>query len=301
MPVPTQSELHLPILETLNEAEGGGEHVITIKDALVERFALTAAELAEVLPSGQIKRFDGRARWAISYLKRAGLIGSPSRSHYMIVPAGKNFLATYEGDTISIRQLKDLIEKRERADSNDQSSETIAVEPDDDITPAEQAESLHKELDAALADDLLDIVKTMPPTNFERLAIDLLVAMRYGEGRQTGASGDQGIDGVIIQDPLGLENVYIQAKRWGENTVGGSAIRDFLGSLDVENANKGVFITTSTFSPSARETASRSGRTIRLIDGRELAKLMIRHNVGVITETTYELKKPDQNYFSEDL
>ena len=299
MTMPTQRELHLPILEILNGVDDV-VHFRIIKDTLAERFSLTDAELAELVPSGRTTRFVNRSWWATSYLKRAGLIGSPSRSHYMIVPAGKDFLATYKGDTISIRQLKDLIEKGKRADSEDRPSETVTVESDDDTTPDERINNLFRELDATLADDLLDSVKAMSPPDFERLVVKLLEDMGYGEGRKIGGSGDQGIDGVINQDPLGLEIVYIQAKRW-QNAVGEPEIRNFLGSLDVKGANKGVFITTSTFSQSARRSAASSARTIRLINGGELATLMIRHNVGVITEITYALKKLDENYFSGDL
>ena len=299
MPVPTQSEMHLPILETLNGVEDGAR-VGTIKDALVERFSMTEAELSEASPSGRITRFNGRSRWAIHYLKSAGLIGSPSRSHYTIVPAGEEFLSTHKGDAISIRQLKDLIEKRKRADSEDLPSETITVEPDDDITPDERIDNLFRELDATLADELLDSVKAMSPQGFERLVVDLLEKMDYGEGLRVGGSGDQGIDGVINQDPLGLEKVCIQAKRWqDQRAVGEPEIRNFAGSLDARGASKGVFITASSFNPKAKETArniSLGSKLIRLIDGGELAELMIRHNVGVVTEKDYALKKPDENY-----
>ena len=301
MPVPTQRQMHLPILQILTDVDSV-VHFKVIRDTLAERFSVTEAELAELVPSGRTTRFDNRAWWGTSYLKRAGLIGSPSRSHYAIVPAGKDFLATYKDDTIPIRELKDLIEERKRADNNADSeehpSETITVEPDDDIALDEQMDALYKELDAALTDHLLDIVKGLSPPRFEGLVVNLLEAMGYGEGRQIGGSGDQGIDGVINQDPLGLELVYIQAKRKQDTMVGEPEIRNFAGSLDVKGANKGVFITTSSFSQPAKNSASSSTKTIRLIDGRELAELMIKHNVGVITEITYALKKPDENYFS---
>lgn len=310
MTIPTQSEMHLPILETLNGAEGGAR-VGNIKEALVKRFSVTSAELSETSPSGRITRFNGRSRWAISYLKRAGLIGSPSRSHYMIVAAGRDFLSTHDGGIISVKQLNAMIENRKRDETratqggaeDERVLESERIDPGDmlieSVAPHEQMEALHSELDTALADELLDIVKGLSPSGFERLVVNLLESMGYGEGLHVGGSGDQGIDGIINQDPLGLEQVYIQAKCW-QGTVGEPEIRNFLGSLDVKGANKGVFITTSAFSQSAKNSASSSARTIRLVDGGELAKLMIRHNVGVIIETTYALKKPDENYFSED-
>ena len=312
MTMPTQRELHLPILEILHDVN----HVVhfnVIKDTLAERFSLTEAELSELVPSGQTTRFHDRSRWAASYLKRAGLISSPSRSHYMIVQAGRDFLSTHTEIDISAGQLNELIDKRKRAESRDEdgggaqiedviepAASNPVAETSEDVAPHEQMDALHRELNTALADDLLDIVKGLSPSGFERLVVKLLEAMGYGEGLHVGGSGDQGIDGVINQDPLGLEKVYIQAKRW-QSAVGEPEIRIFAGSLDMKGANKGVFITTSAFSQSAKNSADRSARTIRLIDGGELATLMIRHNVGVITEITYALKKPDENYFSDDV
>ena len=309
MVLPTQSQLHIPILETLSGLEDGA-HIRIIKDTLAERFSMTVAELAELIPSGQSTRLADRLSWALSYLKRAGLIHSPSRSHWKIAPEGRDFLSTRKGGDISGAQLNKLIEKRKRESSHDgggaqaanvgeSESAGFVHDAPTDIAYRKRMDELHLELEKALANELLDSVKAVSPLRFERLVVELLEAMGYGEGRRIGGSGDQGIDGVINQDPLGLENVYIQAKRW-QNAVGEPEIRNFLGSLDVKGASKGVFITTSTFSESAKSSAFAVRRTIRLVDGGELAKLMIRHNVGVVIETTYALKKPDENYFSED-
>ena len=167
--------------------------------------------------------------------------------------------------------------------------------------PDEQIDSLYRELSDTLAEELLESVKEVSPLRFERLVVSLLERMGYGEGRSVGGSGDGGIDGIINQDPLGLEKVYIQAKRW-QSQVGEPEIRNFSGSLEAKGANKGVFITTSAFSKSARQTAqyiSAGSKFIRLIDGAELARLMIDHSVGVITETIYEVKKLDENYFAD--
>lgn len=304
MPAPTMSSLHLPVLEILNGLEGN-RHTNVIKAMLADRLALTEADMAETVASGRSTRFDTRSAWAISNLKRAGLIDSPSRAHYEISPAGKSFLAASGGDIITTKRINELVEKRKRDEARKDGDGAEAVSSDPtvdmptDIAPHEQMDALHRELNATLADELLGSVKGLSPPRFERLVVDLLEAMGYGEGRRIGGSGDQGIDGVINQDPLGLENVYIQAKRW-QSAVGEPEIRNFLGSLDIKGASKGVFITTSTFSQSAKGSASSSAKTIRLIDGDELAELMITHNVGVIIETTYALKKPDENYFSED-
>ena len=271
MPIPSQPQMHQPILETLKSVEGVA-HINDIEESLAGIFSLSESERRETVPSGAPK-FRNRMQWALSVLTRDGLTRRPSRGRYEITPQG----------IASLTETNPQVNPR----------------PNDDIPPAEQMDALHKELGAALADELLDSVKRLPPPDFERLVVKLLEGMGYGEGRQIGGSGDQGIDGVINQDLLGLEIVYIQAKRW-QSAVGEPEIRNFLGSLDVKGANKGVFITTSTFSQSAKNSASSSAKTIRLIDGGELAKLMIRHDVGVITEMTYALKKLDENYFPSD-
>ena len=171
-----------------------------------------------------------------------------------------------------------------------------------DATPDERMEILHQELNEKLAHDLLDVMtKHVSPDGFERLVVRLLEKMGYGKGEAVGGSGDGGIDGIINQDVLGLEKVYIQAKRW-QNQVGEPEIRNFSGSLDAKGATKGVFITTSSFSSTAEQTAqtiSAGNKLIRLIDGTELARLMIDYGVGVVTEITYEVKKLDENYFAE--
>ena len=171
------------------------------------------------------------------------------------------------------------------------------------VTPDEQAAVLHGELNDQLADELLNGVRSVTPDRFEQLMVRLLEKMGYGEGKNVGRVGDEGIDGIINQDVLGLEKVYVQAKRW-ENRVGEPEIRNFSGSLQAKGASKGVFITTSTFGPKARETAERisaGNQFIRLIDGGELARLMIGHDVGVFTETTYYVKKLDENYLAGEL
>ena len=173
---------------------------------------------------------------------------------------------------------------------------------DDDASPQDKIDAGYRELRDKLVDDLLDSISQISPESFEQLVVDLLQKMGYGKGQVVGKSGDRGIDGIINQDALGLEKVYLQAKRW-QNTVGEPDIRNFIGSLVVaEGASKGVFVTNSTFSASARQTAqTTSNMFIRLIDGPELAKLMIDHNVGVITQYTYKIQKLDENYFSDEL
>ena len=286
-----------------------------IKESLIEYFALTEDDLLEKVPSGQQTRFENRAYWAVSYLKRAGLFEAPMRARFRITPQGRETLVTCQGD-IETGQLSNLIRARQQATSSEHEvvvttsdAAGVSVAPDStypdstSVTPDEHMGELYRELNDRLADDLLESVKGVSADGFERLVVRLLEKMEYGEGQSVGGSGDQGIDGVINQDPLGLEKVYIQAKRW-QNQVGEPEIRNFSGSLELKGADKGVFITTSTFSSTARVAADRistGSKFIRLIDGRELARLMIRHDVGVVTETTYDVKKLDENYFSEDL
>ena len=304
MAVPVQKELHHPILEMVGEAEDLLS-LQQVKVYLIERFSLTEEELQETVPSGRQTRFENRAYWAVSYLRRAGLLSSPSRALLQITPEGREFLQTHT-DSIETKELNALIQAKKQdvgfegvaAVSGSGAIRRVSVDSEE-ITPDEQMGAFYRELIEKLAEELLDGVKDISPDRFERLVVRLLERMGYGEGDVMGGSGDKGIDGIINQDPLGLEKVYIQAKRW-QNQVGEPEIRNFSGSLEAKGANKGVFITTSTFSSSARQTAqfiSAGSKFIRLIDGEELARLMINHGVGVIAETTYEVKQLDENYF----
>ena len=300
MAVPSQQELHRPILETINGAEDDVVSVQQIRSALIQRFSLDDQDLTERVPSGQ-NRFNNRVYWAVSYLKRACLVKAPSRACFQITEHGLKILETHLGD-IGIGQLKGLIDSggQRTLTNGEDSAET---EDTIGITPDEQMAALHGELNDKLADELLDSLRNVTPDRFERLMVSLLEKMGYGEGQIVGGSGDGGIDGIINQDLLGLEKVYIQAKRW-QYGVGEPEIRNFSGSLQARGASKGVFITTSTFVPKARETADRisaGNQFIRLIDGAELSRLMIKHNVGVVTDTTYDVKKLDENYLVGEL
>ncbi len=328
MPVPPQRRMHRPILEIVGNA-GDIVSLQYIRAALSEHFSLTEIDLSETVPSGSTTRFENRMRWAISKLRGAGLLHSPERSRFQITPEGREFLATHTGH-ITAGQLDELARDRKRQEQirleylsaptddgisdesirdGNRSSDTAGAshtndsrrDDSTDVTPDEQIGTLYEELNNRLADELLESVREVTPDRFERLVVDLLEKMGYGEGESVGGSGDRGIDGIIDQDPLGLEKIYIQAKRW-RNKVGEPEIRNFSGSLAARGASKGVFITTSSFSSTAKERAhfiSSGNQIISLIDGRELARLMIRHNVGVITEITYEVKKLDENYFAE--
>lgn len=300
MTVPTQQQFHRPILEIVSGAKDDVVPLQEVKDALIDQFSLDDKDLAEKVPSGQ-NRFTNRVYWAVSYLRRAGLLESPSRARFQITQPGRKTLETHAGD-IENRLLKELIDTRRQPTPTD--SEGISDDTDIvGVPPDEQVAMLHEELNDLLADELLNSVRNVEPDRFEQLMVRLLEKMGYGEGQKVGRVGDEGIDGIMNQDLLGLEKVYIQAKRW-EGRVGEPEIRNFSGSLQAKGASKGVFITTSVFSPKAKETAERisaGNQYIRLIGGGELARLMISYDVGVFTQTTYQIKKLDENYLVGEL
>ena len=298
MSVPSQQQLHRPILEIARDSQGDVS-IQQIVDALAQRFSLNAEDLAEVIPSGK-NRFYDRISWAVFYLKDSGLLEPSTRAHYHITEQGQQILAIHRGD---IREA--LLKRRKISKENQVSPEfqDAVVDASSGVTPDEQMWLIYRALEDKLAGELLDSVRRIPPDRFESLVVKLLEKMGYGKGDTVGRSGDGGIDGVIDQDQLGLEKVYVQAKRW-QNPVGEPEIRNFSGSLSAQGASKGVFITTSSFGPKAQETArniSAGNQFIRLIDGVELARLMVRYDVGVFTETTYHIKKLDENYLSEEL
>ena len=303
MAIPTPKQLSRPILEIVKEKEKVIDKK-SILESLIERFpSLTNDELQERHQSGSPK-FDTNVRGVLSDLKRVGLLLSPSRAHYQITERGKTLLASHRGD-IPIERARPKKEKTVAKDNmappNTAANDEVGI-ASEDSTPDEQIAVLYQELSDRLAEELLERVKRVSPADFERLVVRLLEKMGYGRGETVGRSGDGGIDGIINQDALGLEKMYIQAKRW-QSQVGEPEIRNFSGSLEAKGANKGVFITSSSFGPKAREMArfiSAGNKFIRLIDGKELARLMINHGVGVVSEIIYDVKKLDENYFAEE-
>ena len=296
MAVPSQYELYRPILEVA-DASAEGLSRKELRDELTARFHWTAADLAEMVPSGAQAKIDNRMNWAIYRLKSAELLDYPRQGSIQITPVGKKFLGEHTG------VIRGALLRRMRSGGDADSTESRPVSDDSsEVAPDEQLARSHQQHQEMLADEILGNLKSIAPAGFERLVVALLSKMGYGDGRVTGKSGDQGIDGILDEDTLGLEKVYVQAKRYDNAQVGEPEIRNFSGSLVAQGATKGVFITTSTFSATARQTAqsiSLGNQFIRLIDGRELAELMIRHGVGVVTEITYEVKKLDANYFAE--
>ncbi len=286
MAVPPYQDLMLPLLK---HAQDGKEHSLEDYNAfLAEEFKLTANDLKEMLPSGKQTAFENRAGWAKTFLKKAGLLETPKRGFIKITPRGVNILAENPShiDRKFLTRFPEFIEfvSQKQAQITD-----VMVQPehagDAQGTPEEVLEGAYQGLREQLAQELLQRIKKAPPQFFERLVVDLLLKLGYGGSRQgagqaIGQSGDEGLDGVINDDRLGLDKIYIQAKRW-DNTVGRPVIQAFAGSLDGQRATKGVFITTSDFSQEARDYVGKIPKQIVLIDGALLAELMIDSNVGV--------------------
>lgn len=304
--IPDFQSIMLPLLRLLED--GNPKSLNTVMEELTQHFQLSQEEIKIKVPSGQMGLFRNRVGWSRSYLKKAGLIIYPQRGTYKITEFGKKFLANNPKE-LRIKQLKKMPEYKEWVKTFNQDSDPIEeknIETNSATdTPEEILATTIESLKKQLASDLLDKLKENSFTYFENFVIELLHKMGYGNFREdakqiTGMTGDDGIDGVISQDRLGLENVYIQAKRFTDNSVGSADIRNFIGSLALKGVNKGVFLTTSRFSKSAIKTAQDSKQQkIILIDGQQLANLAIEYNLGVQTQKTIEIKKIDIDYFEE--
>lgn len=293
----------LPVLQTSSKGE---IRIGQVVEELANQLGLTPDERTELLPSGKQTLFSNRVHWAKSYLNKAGLVAITRRGHFKITQRGLDALKSSPSriDNAFLLQYEEFKQFRERTNTTeDRMDGDVSSLEDQKQTPDEIMREAHRKIEASLAQDLLDRIRNSPSDFFERLIVNLLLNMGYGgsateAGRALGRSGDNGVDGVIDQDALGLDRVYIQAKRYAAgNTVGAGDIRDFFGSLDRHKAAKGLFVTTSTFSPSAKETADFLSKRIVLIDGEQFARLMIRHNVGCRIEDTIHIRKIDEEFF----
>jgi len=302
--IPDYQSIMLPLLRFAGD---GQEHSLreTI-DALADTFRLIPEERKELLPSGQQEIFDNRVGWARTYLTKAGLLQKTRRGHYQLSSRGLDVLAT-NPDRVDVKFLDQFEEFRQfRALKGTRSVSDVTTEPtasEQQTTPEEALESAYGRLRDSLAAEILQQVKVASPSLFEKLVVELLLKMGYGGSRQAagraiGRSGDEGIDGIIKEDRLGLDIIYIQAKRW-EATVGRPEVQKFAGALQGQRAKKGILITTSCFSDDARDYVSKIDNKIVLIDGDELSDLMIDHNLGVSPMASYEVKKIDADYFTE--
>jgi restriction system protein len=305
MPIPDYQFLMLPVLKA---ASNGEVRIGAVVDELADQLQLTSEERSELLPSGKQTVFSNRVHWAKSYISKAHLVEATRRGHFKITARGRSVLQSNPAtiDNHFLNQFDEFRQFRARStDSDDDGASPIASPVvDQKQTPDEIMRAAHRQIDSALAQDLIDRVRSAPPDFFERLIVNLLLSMGYGgsradsAGRTLGRSEDDGVDGVIDQDALGLDRVYIQAKRYAMgNSIGSGAIRDFFGSLDRHKATKGLFVTTSTFSTSAKETAEFLSKRIVLIDGDQLAALMVRQNIGCRVESTLEIKRIDEEFF----
>jgi restriction system protein len=304
MSIPDFQTIMLPLLE--RAADGQTHHMRDVTRELAGHFYLTEDEREQMLPSGQQTVFDNRVGWAKTHLKMAGLLDNTRRGYISLTDRGRQVLAE-RPERIDLRFLTrfpGFTEFRQKTRTTEEVEEGNTEAAKDAKTPEEQLEASYLALRQALADDLLERVKSCTPAFFERLVVQLLVAMGYGgsladAGQAVGRTGDGGIDGIIKEDRLGLDTICVQAKRW-ENTVGRPVVQGFAGSMEGVRARKGVLITTSDFSRDAEEYVARIERKIVLIDGATLAQLLIDHGIGVSTARSYDVKRIDSDYFTEE-
>jgi len=307
MAIPDYETLMLPFLQSVGDSQ---EHVLKdLTHELADKFKLTEHERMELLPSGATLTFASRVGWAKTYLEKAGLVDQPKRGNVRITKQGLAALKQ-KPDRIDGAFL-DLYPEFQAFKSSSRQKADLSINSEEkqspllDLTPDEIMDTAFQKSVAALSDEMLERVKACSPAYFERLVVQLLITMGYGGSREEarramGRSGDGGIDGVINEDRLGLDAIYLQAKRWSNGTVGRPEIQQFVGALAGRRASKGVFITTSHFSQEARDYAAASTYKVVLIDGERLANLMIEHGLGVSVVAGYQLKRIDTDFFSEE-
>ncbi|MGA2407166.1 MAG: restriction endonuclease [Bacteroidales bacterium] len=301
--IPDYQKIMLPLLQKHSDKE---EHNFwNLVEELSQNFKLSEEEQKELLPSGQATIIANRVGWARTYLKKAGLIESPKRRFTKITQRGSDVLMQniHEINISFLKQFPEFVEFQ-----NLKHEGTEGIEPVEMInqTPEENLEIAYQRLRKSLAQDLINRVIELSPSFFERLVVELLVSMGYGgsikdAGKAIGKIGDEAIDGTIKEDKLGLDIIYIQAKRWQPgNIVARPEIQKFVGALAGQGAKKGIFITTSSFTKEAQEYSPKNETKIVLINGEQLAQLMIDHNIGVSTVNIYELKRIDNDYFGDE-
>jgi len=303
MAIPKYNELYRLVLLSLQD--GGTHSMKEVRDFIISTLHLTEQDLAETLPSNpKSSVFSGRVGWAKTYLLKAQMIDSPQRGHIFITPSGKALLESGISitNTVLAQKCPEFLDFYRRKNSG---SDSIALAPDEvqaeaPETPQETFDRVYAIINEQLADDLLAEVLNQTPAFFEQLVVDLMKAMNYGEGFVTKYSGDDGIDGIIHEDQLGFNLIYIQAKRWKPDvTIGKPELQKFAGAMmGPPRVEKGLFITTAKFSPKARDFAN--AQHIILVDGKRLTELMIEYGVGVSTQKAYLIKRVDSDYFSDN-
>jgi len=305
MAIPDYQTLMLPVLTIAAEGE---TRVPLAAEKIANRLGLTEDEREEMLPSGKQRLLHNRVHWAKFYMSKAGLIDSPKRGVFVISPAGRQLLTSNPGriDVETLKRIPAFAEFYSTSTTSTETATPLAGSSTSDATPEEQIDAAHAVLTAALKADLLQRILDQSPYFFERLIVDLLVAMGYGgshedAARQLGKSGDGGIDGVIDEDRLGLDRIYVQAKRYAVgSSVGRPEVQGFVGSLVGRGASKGVFVTTSAFSKQAVEYARGLQQRVILIDGPQFTELMIEFGVGVRTSRAIEVKRVDEDFFADE-
>ena len=308
--IPTYEECMLPTLQAL--ADGKPHSAKEVRQYIINHFSLTEEEQQMMMPNKRVRRLNSKSGWAITYMKVAGLIQAIQRGVYTITPAGKQLLAS----NLEAVNTKMLLERYpifrswyNRSIGKDDTNEVIQNNPSEnvEITPEEQIEGAYQQMRSALVEDLLEQIAQQTPEFFERLVIRLLVAMGYGGSVEeisemvVGKTGDEGIDGIIKEDKLGLDSIYIQAKRWDKDqSIGRPEVQKFVGALSGQGATKGIFITTAQFSEKARLFRPQNNIKVALIDGNLLCQHMIDYNIGVSVQNVYEIKRIDSDFFSEE-
>ena len=305
MAIPDFQSFFKPLLEL---AADGKEHSMAeARNNIAKTMGLTEDELNERLPSGNQKTFNNRMAWTKSYFVQAGVLESERHGFFSITDRGRDLLKQGHEKITSkvLRQYPEFVDFITPKSSKQKSlsDQSTHIESDDEETPEESIEQAYQSIRSGLAGDILSKIMSNSPQFFENLVVDLMIAMGYGgsrsdAGRAIGKSGDEGIDGIINEDRLGLDVIYLQAKRW-QGTVGRPEIQKFVGALHGQRAKKGVFITTGTFSKEADDYVKTIDPKVVLIDGRKLSELMIDYNLGVSTAENYEIKRIDTDYFEE--
>ena len=305
--IPKFDNFFLPCLQCLNDGNIHSQE--SLRNYVINYFKLTAAEAGTLIKSGKKTQVSDRVSWTVSYFLQAGFVDSPKRGTYRINEFGKSFLLAHKDgfdktDLLQISSFAKFATRRTDKPENNIKKSLVVEEKTDDKTPTDLIDDAFRQINSALAKDLLTKILEMSPSFFEKLVVELLVKMGYGGSFEDAASvtqysHDEGIDGVIKEDKLGLDTIYIQAKRWDKGTVGRKEIQAFVGAINMKHASKGVFITTSTFTEEAKKCVKDVQSKIVLIDGEQLCKYMIEYNLGVSSRQVYEIKQIDSVYFEE--
>ena len=305
--IPKFDNFFLPCLQCLNDGNIHSQE--SLRNYVINYFKLTAAEAGTLIKSGKKTQVSDRVSWTVSYFLQAGFVDSPKRGTYRINEFGKSFLLAHKDgfdktDLLQISSFAKFATRRTDKPENNIKKSLVVEEKTDDKTPTDLIDDAFRQINSALAKDLLTKILEMSPSFFEKLVVELLVKMGYGGSFEDAASvtqysHDEGIDGVIKEDKLGLDTIYIQAKRWDKGTVGRKEIQAFVGAINMKHASKGVFITTSTFTEEAKKCVKDVQSKIVLIDGEQLCKYMIEYNLGVSSRQVYEIKQIDSDYFEE--